>query len=386
MFKKTHKIFAVLIIMMIVMATSCFATEDTPVVTSEVVDETETTTEEHNHEEDATASAEQKLHEDDLYVIEDTVTMDKLVDSNAFIIGSDVTVTGQVGGDLFVIADNLTLTGDSYIYGNLFACANTITVEGIVCDLYAISENLTLAETGIVLRDIRTAGSNLTINGSIGRNTYVTATSISLGENSHVYGDFNYTAKEAIQVPSGVVDGTINYSEMSVSEESGNTVMSYVMDCIYAVVYAIAVLAIMILVAPKFLNRLPEFISKKSLPTIGIGVLGLIVPIPVAILLMISVVGVPVAFALLAVWAIAVFALSSAVTTIAIASFIGSKVAVLGKAHNILSVVLVSIVLWALAQIPVGIVQFILGMLITSFGLGCILVSIFKRNKKEVVE
>ena len=390
MFKKTQKFFAILILMIVLMASTCFATEGEPVVTSETSDgavvtsEDTATEDEHNHEEEATTVTEEpELLEDDLYVIDNTVTVSDLIDGNAYVIGSDVTISGKIGGDLFLLADTVTLTSDSYIYGNLFVCANTVNVEGIVCDLYSMATNLTIAETGVVLRDIRAGSTTLNINGSIGRNTYVEAANLVLGETAHIYGDFNYTTKEAIQVPSGSVDGTINFSEATATNNSSTSVLSYVMDCIYAIVYTLAVLGVMILVAPKFLNNLTNVVAKKTLPTFGIGILGLIIPVPVALLLMITGIGAPVAFALLAVWAFAVFALSFAVTTITIAKFIGSKVAILGKAHSILAVVLVAIVLWGLTQIPVGVVQLILNLFIYAFGLGCMLVSLFKRNKKE---
>lgn len=389
MFKKTQKIFAVLALMLVLMATTCFATEDTAVVTSEIsadttlaVDES-SIDDEHNHEEDEDYTEDQELYENDLYVFEDTIAISNLVDGNAYAVGKEVTVSGKIGGDLFVFADNLTLTGDSYIYGNLFVCANTVNIEGIVCDLYAICSDLTIAETGIVLRDMRTGSNALTIAGSVGRNTYVTATNIAVGEVARIYGDFNYSSTQAIEVPSGVVEGSINYSEIATTDTEGRTVINYVMDCVYAIVYTLVILGVMILLAPKFLSKLPEMVSKKSLPAFGLGLLGLIVPVPVAILLIFTTVGTPVAFALIAVWAFAVFALSFAVTAIAIASFVGSKVSILGKVHNVLAVILVTIVLWALQQIPFTAVQLIVNLLIYAFGLGYLLLGIFKKNKKE---
>lgn len=390
MFKKTQKIFAILTLMLVLMATTCFATDDTAVVTSETSEDVDVilddsaTEEEHNHEDEATTEAEeQELYEEDLYIFENTVSVKDLIDGNAYVIGSDVTVSGKIAGDLFVIADNVSLTLDSYVNGNLFVCANTVNIEGIVYDLYAIGNELTISDTGIVLRDMRTMNTSLTINGSVGRNTYVKATNLSVGEDARIYGDFNYSTKEAIQVPSGVVDGSINYSENVSVETEGSDVLSYVMSCVYSVVYTLAILGILIVIAPKFLEKLPKMFSKKSLSIFGIGLLGLIVPVPLAILLMITVIGTPVAFALLAVWAFIVFALSSAITTIAISSWVGNKVAILGKAHNLLAVVLVSIVLWALSLIPI--VKTIVSFLVCVFGLGYLLTYILKRNKEENV-
>lgn len=386
MFKKTKKTLAILCLVLMLMATVCFATDGEPVVTSENPDATTTSdtepTEdtEHNHDHDEVA--EDDFHEDDLYLAGDTVSCEKTIDGNAFLMGKEITVSSKIGGDLFILGETVTLTEDSYIYGNLFIYAKNVTINGIACDLYTACDSLTLGESGIVLRDMRTISASLALNGSVGRNTYVEANTLTMGENAHVYGNFNYTASEAIQVPSGAVDGNINYSELSVSSKTEDGVFSYVMDCVFALVYTLVVFGIMILLAPNFLKKLKDVVGTKSLPSFGIGLLALILPIPVVFLLILSVVGVPVAFALLLVWGFITFGLAFSITAIAIANFVGSKVPVLGKAHNVLAVILVTLVLWGLTQIPfyVGsLVQFVVYVL----GLGYLFVTAFKNRKKE---
>lgn len=384
MFKKTQKTLAILVLIFMLMATICFATdENTPAVTNENPDAAETSEGEQNQE-GTTNADDLDFYEDDLYLFQDVISTEQTIDGNAFLMGKDITVSSKIGGDLFIFGDNVTLTEDSYIYGNLFVFANKVSLNGIVCDLYAASDSFVIGETGIVLRDMRTFGNTLELNGSIGRSTHIEANNVMLGEKAHIYGDFNYSSKEAIQVPSGAVDGNINYTELAVTDKANDTVLSYVMDCAYSIVYTLAVFGIMLLLAPNFLKKLPEVVAKHSLVSFGIGLLVLAATVPVAILLILTIVGTPVAFALLAVWAFLVFGLAFAITTIAIASLVGNKVALLGKAHNLLAVILVTIVLWALTQIPFF-VGTIVQMLIYIFGLGYLFVTAFKNRKKEEV-
>lgn len=397
MFKKTQKMFAIILLMFMIIATTCYATDDTAVVTSETVttpeesattdtatneEITDSTTEDETTDStvDETLSSED-LHEDDLYQFGDEISVANLVDGNAYLMGRNVTISGKIGGDLFVLADTITLTADSYIYGNLFVCANNIVIDGIVCDLYSISSNLSMSETGIVLRDMRATSSSITLNGSVGRNSHISSDSLTVGETAHIYGDLNYSSKEAIQVPSGSVDGSINYTELS--ESTNTNVLSYIMNFVYTLIYTLAVLLIMILLAPNFLKKLKDVVSKKSLISFAVGIGVLVLPIPVSILLMLTVIGTPIAFSIIAIWAFLVFGLSFAITAIALGNLIGSKVAILGKAHNLLSIILITLVLWGLLQIPVFLVQFILSTFISIFGLGYLFVTAFLNRKKE---
>lgn len=393
MFKKLQKIFVVTVITLIIMITVCFASEDTAEIVSEenvVTEENSSANENETSSEGETSNGDttvgtsettsQELYEDDLYQFDDEIILDKLVDGNAYLMGSKISVSGKVGGDLFVFADTLNLTSDSYIYGNLFVCANTITIDGIVCDLYSLG-NLTISDTGIVLRDMRASGSNITVNGSVGRNAHITASEVAVGETALVYGDFNYSSNDAIQIPSGSVEGSINYKEPVNTNSNSQNILGYVINFVYTLVYVLVVFAFIVLLAPNFNQKLKDIVAKKSIISFVVGIILLVLPIPISALLILTIIGIPVAFAILSIWLFLILALSFAITTIAIANLIGSKVAILGKAHNLPAVILTTLVLWALLQIPfyVGI---IVKLLTVIFGLGYLFVAAFVNRKK----
>ena len=304
-----------------------------------------------------------------------------MVDGNVYIMGNDVTVNSVVGGDVFILGNTVTIGKDSLIYGNLYVLANTLTIDGYVYggDLYAACSEITIADTAAVNRDMRVTTNKLTFNGGLGRNAFIAVNELSVGETAHIYGDFNYSSKEAIQIPSGTVQGTINYSESQLDTENTNPVLDYLMSFIYTLVIVLAILGVMIFVSPKFLSNLENIDVKNILPTLGFGVLGLILPIPVAIILLVTYIGTPVAFALIAVWALLAFILSTPIAIIAIAGLIANKVEVLKKAHNILAILITSLVVWAIGLIPFvgGIVAF----LVCVYGLGLIIRNVLKSRK-----
>ena len=409
MFKKMHEIFAISIILVMLMAVTCYAenaevtvTSDAPAASlvsenptdtlvsenSEEIKETDGTTPTTSDVEGTETTGEtsenaedESMLGSDLFLVQTTIDYKRMVDGNVYIMGNDVTVNSVVGGDVFILGNTVTIGKDSLIYGNLYVLANTLTIDGYVYggDLYAACSEITIADTAAVNRDMRVTTNKLTFNGGLGRNAFIAVNELSVGETAHIYGDFNYSSKEAIQIPSGTVQGTINYSESQLDTENTNPVLDYLMSFIYTLVIVLAILGVMIFVSPKFLSNLENIDVKNILPTLGFGVLGLILPIPVAIILLVTYIGTPVAFALIAVWALLAFILSTPIAIIAIAGLIANKVEVLKKAHNILAILITSLVVWAIGLIPFvgGIVAF----LVCVYGLGLIIRNVLKSRK-----
>lgn len=365
-------------------ATNKSATPEGETTTNEIVDGSESTesaddstqTESTDGADDQ--AAEPVLIEDDLYKTGDDVTISDYIDGNVYVMGGKVTVSAKIGGDLFVFANELILTEDCYTYGNLYVLAPTITINGIVCDLYATGTDLSIGATGIVLRDARTLASNTAINGNIGRNAFVQTNTLSMAEEAHIYGNLNYTASEAIVVPSGAVEGEITFTNLT-GANVGDVILSYVWDFVYTLVYTLVIFGLLIFVAPKFTSNLYEFTKRKWLPALGIGLLvGILIPI-IAILLLFTGIGTQLSFALMALYLL-VFSITFAITAVALSKLLADKVPVLAKFRGLFALLIVTLVLWALTQIPFY-VGFVISLLIAIFGLGLFVLSIFKKER-----
>lgn len=181
---------------------------------------TSETSEENNTIQNNTNNQTQNYKSQDLYLFENSVTIDYVVDGNAFIFANDVTISSQIAGDVFVFAKNITIDENSAISGNLFAVADSIEIQGIVYDIYSMSNSLTI-NNGYVYRDLKSITNDLNLYGTIGRNAFVTAYSISFANNDNsltgmIYGDFNYTSKIETQIPEDVVYGSVNYTPLKI--------------------------------------------------------------------------------------------------------------------------------------------------------------------------
>ena len=389
MLKKKSKILLIVLFVLLLLSSVCLATDDTSLIDDSVV----VTSDTNNTQEVDTTSSTANWVNTDLYLAEDKVTIDKVVDGNAFVAAKEVTVTGEIGGDLFVVADKVTIEG-GYVYSSLFVCANEVTINGVVYDVYAISNNFNLGSNGFIYRDLKVTGSNINLSGKIRRDAYISAKSLTLNEQSGaiVYGNLEYSTPSEITIPEGAVSGNVKYNVNTSNTEKETSVASiilgYVSEAIQALLLTFVLTAILLWLTPKFVNRVGNMSVGKSFASLGIGVVTPVVLVIVALLLALSVVGLkmllPAAFIFVAFSLIA-----SSITSIFFGKLFTRLLKTDSKVKFVLFTLLSNLVLWLLTKIPfVGV---FIGLLVYAFGIGTLLVNIVCRKevvveKKEKVE
>ena len=349
-----------------------------------------------NNTTEITQNPEAKTHEGDLYVFfsEDnsntsSYVMDKNVDGNVFIFGKDVKITGEINGSLFVFATNLTIDESAYIALHTFAAAENITMAGFTSDMYAACGTFNMTDTGVVYRDLKLASENATLLGQIGRDLDMTANNVKVYENEesslYVGGNLSYSSVKEIEHINDIkVDGEVNYTQITEPEETNsNVALDYLYGTIGSVVFTLVIYALMIFLAPKFVEKSKEYMSPRFFLSAAIGLaFTILVPI-IAIILLCTVLGVPLMFLILAVY-IFVLMINSVVVATAINEVIVSKVQGLNTTwKKILMIIPVSAVLYLLKQIPfVGIW---ISAIIFLIGVGIVVLYQFDKRKKEKV-
>lgn len=381
MLKKKSKILLSVLFIVLLLSSVCLATEDVS-----LIDDTAVVTSDTNNTQgvDTTSSTADWVNTD-LYLSEDKVTIDKVVDGNAFVAAKEVTVTGEIGGDLFVVAEKLNIEG-GYVYSSLFALANEITINGVVYDVYAISNNFNLASNGFIYRDLKVTCPNINLSGKIRRDAYISSKSLTLNEQSGtiIYGNLEYSAPSEISIPEGAVSGNVKYNvDTSYTEEKASVasiILDYISEAIQALLLTFVVTAILLWLTPKFVNRVGNMSVGKSFASLGIGVVAPVVLIIVALLLAISVVGLK--MLLPATFIFVAFSLiASSITSIFFGKLFTKLLKTDSKVKFVLFTLLSNLVLWLLTKIPF--VGGFIGFLVYAFGIGTILVNIVCR--KEVV-
>lgn len=385
MLKNKFKVIALLIAIVFILMAPIVRAEDNEAAG-------QTTTEDQavidGAEEQATQSAisQDNYKEGDVYLTGDEVTIDYIVDGNLFVFANTVNITSQIGGDAFIFAKTVNVSNTGYIFSNLFTLARNVNVNGMVYDLYASSDNVNIS--GYVYRDIRVAANNFSLSGVVGRNAYLQkVNNIQVATNEgeentvtsqgSINGDLNYSAKQELSIPDGIVTGNINYTPVSNSSAS---IQSYLLALGRFLVTVIVIWLLCLWLAPKFLNRTDLMLTKKVPSTIGFGILTPIVLLFATVVLLLLGIASTIGVLGLIILFVAC-AISTSIFVIAINNLICKKLHVEKTIGKLGVLIITAVVLWLIGLIPFvgGVISIIAAVL----GLGILINGIlpFNRNK-----
>lgn len=327
----------------------------------------------------AQSGANQDIHEGDLYLTGNDVTMDKLVNGNVYIFGNNVTVTGQIAGNLFVGANKVEFK-DAYIESSAYICANSVNFGAVASDLYVCCNTLEIPTNYGVYRDLKSYSNSATLLGIIGRNADCEATTLSLSKDdakATIYGDFNYGSISEIEIPEGSVEGETKYSKITKNYNQSN-ISDYIYEALCAIIFTLVIYGLALLFTKGSIEKCTKITAKKFLPAFGIGLLTLILVPIVSILLMITVVGVPLSFAILVFYGLLI-SLATSVFSIAIANVLCDKFKLSNNWLKVLGIAIVSLLVYIIGIIPY---VSILKILIVILGFGTLVMNMFFKNMK----
>lgn len=379
MLKKKIKIISLIALLLISLLTPIVNAENEVAVEATTTDQVNPISE---------TQQEITIKEGDEYLFQDTVTINTPVDGNLFIMANTVTINTQVGGDAFIFANTLNIEENGYILNNVFACANTINVKGVVYNIYSVGDTLTI--DGFVYRDVRSICNTLNINSMIGRNVFANCSSINFKEKPDtedtpsiasygtIQGDLNYFSDEEITIPEDSVAGETHFTALK-----NNTVniSNYMYSLGATLVSAIILWLIGLWISPKLLHNTSHPITlRKALQIIGLGIL---VPIIIALVsFIILLIPITSQFTILLLCVLAIlFFISTSVAIIDINTMICNKLKVTQNLYKLGFLIVTTIIFWLLTLIPY--VGMVISLISIIWGIGTISYSILIKEKSD---
>ena len=333
--------------------------------------------------------------DDDLFATGQTVTVDGRVIGDVFATGQTVVVTGTVDGDLIAAAQQVVVDGT--VNGNVRAAGAVVTVNGRVgrsvtglaqqvnvsssgrVDGSLVAAGETISAFGPVGRGVTAGGGTLQLGGPVGGKVLVWANNLSLGPNTRIAGDLEYRSDHQADVPSGAVAGRVQFDQIEQRQQQA-PVLNGLFDfgglvwlCGSAILGALA-----LIFAPRAAARAVELGRQQPVPTFGLGLLALCAVPVVAVLIGLTLVGIPFALAVAALYWLALLLAWPALGLV-----VGTELARRmrrGEPMPVLGALVVGlIVLHLVTHLPIvgGLVAF-LGL---AFGLGLIVQS-FRRWRR----
>lgn len=327
------------------------------------------------------------------------VRVDGTVNGTAFVTGENVQINGTINGDLFVAAQNATITGE--ITGNIYFAGMTIIMEGEVAqDTFMAGQTLTIGEDASLGRDLFTAGNriiqagaverhmfgagdSIVLNGSIGGDVNLDLNRLSLGNAAVINGDLTYTSDKEANMESGAqVQGETDFRQVERNrQDMYNRQMrrgfgSQIWFAVLSVLSAALIWLVIKLWRPTWWERTAQPLLERPLATMGIGLLALLVTPLLGILLMITIIGIPLAFILLTGYGIMLY-LAKIFVSVAAALALTRRTRGTKRIKEGWLVILSLLILGLLGMVPI--LNFFLWVLMAIAGLGTFALSHYKK-------
>ena len=247
--------------------------------------------------------------------------VDKLVDGSVYVMASDCIIENtKVVGDAYIACTGDVRIVNSTIHGNVYIFANNITFEGAVVNdtVQYAKESIKIDENSQILRTSLLSSKKADLSGVYGRNVYTYADEVAIGDYTHVVGTLNVPegtvdeatfAEKGIAVEGGVKNTSTFSSITGISENSSvviNAKEAAKSNQVRAAIIGINAL-VAILVMLFLLQRKQDIICSRDtaissiFKNLGMGILGLILTIGAIVLLIVSIIGIPVALLLVVV-------------------------------------------------------------------------------------
>lgn len=244
---------------------------------------------------------------DDLFVSAQTAEIDGIVNGDVFIAAATVRITGTVNGSVHIGGQNVDLEG--IVKNNVYIGGQNITITGanIGGSLLVGCQSLTIDKTSVVDGSILVGAENARIDAQVKRNVFAGTGILSIGDDARIGKDLYYAAgkNQASISINAKVGGITKQAEANIPQKNEVAAIQKTAPKLFnAVALALSFGAFLgsLLVAfiyyklfGKHFTDTSVLVSNSFWKSLGIGFLVTIALIPGMIILLITMVGIPVA-------------------------------------------------------------------------------------------
>lgn len=339
---------------------------------------------------------------DDLYTGANTITIDGTVNGDIWAAARIISIGGIVDNSVMAIAQTINISGD--IGHAVRVAGETINISGnIAGDLFVVGNEITIADNvhikgdllfgagvirinGIVDGDIKGRGGEIIIGCKVGGDLNLEVSELTILPTADIKGSLTYIGEERATIqPGAQISGITTHKLPESKEEQSETFLLALLSSIKTkfIGFLMALLAgfLIILIAPKRLASIAESISSRPGPSAGWGALVLLVTPIAAVIICITIIGLPVGLIALALWGIAIY-LAQIPVGLFLGQWIISHFRDVEDNRGIMIGALATglIIVKLLSLIPYF--GFFIGLAVILFGLGAVIATI-RRQKPE---
>lgn len=272
---------------------------------------------------------------DDAYLVTNTGSVNEDVLNDLYIAGGDVTINGNVGQDLVVAGGRVVVMGD--VLGDIRVIGGQVSIYGKVGeDVLAAGGQIDIGKKSFIYGNLYVASGALTLdgqvkgelkgymgaailNGTIGKDVNITVEDkLFINPAAKILGNLEYKSRAEVTIPAEVVTGKTAFTVLERGDFMKKFTVWFLMKKLIMYASSLLLALLFAFYAPKFVISAGEKIHKSALKAFGIGLLTIFGVVIGGIILLMTMVGIP-----LALIAFAGLAMVAYVGQICVASWIG---------------------------------------------------------------
>jgi cytoskeletal protein CcmA (bactofilin family) len=278
-------------------------------------------------------------------------------------IGGEITISGTVDGDIVAVGGDIEVTSDGKVNGDLLVLGGNVTLNGPV--------------SGSVRGNMR----ELTINSRVGNNVKIRVDDFTVASGARIVGDVTYKSRNEMNQASGaVINGAIEKQRLVGFLPTENMTF-WIVSAVFRLLCALVAGFFIILIMPRSTAFVADAVRKSPLKSLVSGIV-LIVAVPVLIgVLLVTVIGIPIALVGLATFFVALYLSQVFVGTAIGRVILPDNWGNFGRGYNLLAMVIGVIIIAGLRAIPVPYLGWIVTAIVTLLGLGALIVGLSRRGR-----
>lgn len=255
-------------------------------------------------DEGAVTIAKTETINDDLFISAATAEIDGTVNGDVFIGAQAVRITGTINGSLHIGAQTINLEGN--VKGNVYLGGQDINISGsnIGGSLLVGSQNVNVDKDTVIGGSVMVGASAIKIDSQVKRNVFAGGATLILGDNTKIGRDLYYgtgTGQTTIS-PKAKITGTVHKSETPAAKtptvQKPTPTFMHAMNLGTSLISFFGALVIGLLYfkfGGKSFTKTAGFVTTSFWKSLGVGFLVIISIVPAIIILLITIIGIPVA-------------------------------------------------------------------------------------------
>lgn len=254
--------------------------------------------------------AKTEVVNDDLFISAQTAEIQGTVNGDVFIGAQTVNITGVINGNLHIGAQNLNLSGA--VKGNVYAGAQNFLVSdaNIGGSLLTGAETINIDKNSVIGGSILAGAASLSIDSQVKRSVYAGAGTFQIGNDAKIGKDLYYAAgngqnqaniSQGAKIAGNIYKSEVKTASVSASAQAARKQIPAALNAVKfgsSLAFFVGSLIVAFLYLKLFgrhFMQTSDMVSKSFWKSFGIGFLVSIAFIPGLIILLITVIGIPIA-------------------------------------------------------------------------------------------